>query len=157
MAGAHNNNAATKWILPGTKVTGSHVRLVLNPNPNIHQQVREKVFGYVVEAIGHNQYIVLFDNEPTSKICLSGTLKIVAGGIAVPVKEEVAVRAVDGPEEPPADNSMLEDSSEEEHLSISDDQIVTTEEVTGEEEEEDTGESGREEVSTLGTCLPALS
>jgi len=103
MAGACNNNAATKQILPGTQVTGSHGRLILNPNSNIHRQVREKVFGYVIEAIGHNQYSVLFDNEHTPKICPSGMLKIVPGGMAVPVMEEVAVRAVDGPEEASAD------------------------------------------------------
>jgi len=57
------------------------------------------VFGYVVEAIGHNQSSVLFDNM----ICPSGILKIAPGGMVVPVMEEVAVRAVDGPEEASAD------------------------------------------------------
>ena len=97
------------------------------------------MFGYVVEAIGHNQYSVLFDNEPTPKICPSKMLKIADSSTAVPVMEEAVVRAVNGPEEPPADNSMLEDSSEEEHLSVSADQIVMTEKVTGEKEAEDTG------------------
>jgi len=49
------------------------------------------------------------------------TLKIVDGGTAAPVMEEVAVRAVGGPEESPADNSVLEDSSEKAHFSVSDD------------------------------------
>ena len=94
MAGAYNNNAATIWILHGAWVTGSHGWLILNPNPNICWQVREKVFGYVVEAIGHNQYSVLFDNEPTPKICPSGMLKIADSSTAVPVMEEAVVRAI---------------------------------------------------------------
>ena len=46
----------------GCHISGSFGDYFPNPNPNIPRQVRAHIFGNIIEAVGHLQYTVLWDD-----------------------------------------------------------------------------------------------
>ena len=46
----------------GCRVSGSFNDYCPNPNPNIPRRVRARIFGNIIEAVGHLQYRVLWDD-----------------------------------------------------------------------------------------------
>ena len=77
-------------IVAGTRVAGSHGKLIPNPNPNVKRRVREKVVGTVIKAAGLHKWEVLFDYNKQMQVVTSKSLKIVPTESGIPLNEESA-------------------------------------------------------------------
>ena len=77
-------------IVAGTLVSGSHGKLIPNPNPNVKRRVREKVVGTVIKAAGLHKWEVLFDYNKQMQVVTSKSLKIVPTESGIPLNEESA-------------------------------------------------------------------
>mmetsp|Transcript_31997 Transcript_31997/g.63385 ORF Transcript_31997/g.63385 Transcript_31997/m.63385 type:complete len:83 (+) Transcript_31997:31-279(+) len=70
-----NSNQVEKRIHVGSRVSGSHGKLVANPNSQLRRRVKEKLWGIFLESVGGNRYIVRFVDS-SIKECSSTTLRM---------------------------------------------------------------------------------
>ena len=77
---------ARKRMVGGMRVSGKHGEYSAASQGG--RKSRERIYGYVMEAISNNKYLVRFDNS-TEKECFSNTLKIEVDTAALPGIESV--------------------------------------------------------------------
>jgi len=86
----------------GCRVSGTFGDYCPNPNPNIPRRVRARIFGNIIEAVGHLQYKVLWDDGVSREPHFSNSLRK-ESSVASFLPDLRPPRIQDNPELPPQD------------------------------------------------------
>jgi len=96
----------------GCRVSGSFGDYCANPNPNIQRRVRARIFGNIIEAVGHLQYKVLWDDGVSREPHFSNSLRKESSVASFP-PDLRPPRLQDDPELPPQDQLVTDQEAED--------------------------------------------
>jgi hypothetical protein len=96
----------------GCRVSGTFGDYCPNPNPNIPRRVRARIFGNIIEAVGHLQYKVLWDDGVSREPHFSNSLRKESSVASFP-PDLRPPRLQDDPELPPQDQLVTDQEAEE--------------------------------------------